>query len=96
MERTIGNLAQEIRQPSNPYSNLAWEGIHHCQINSLLAAVPELSIPSRPVPNSTVDLGDGFILLPKQDRYFILPSPCELEALQNSQPEGAPPLERIK
>ncbi|KAG2342178.1 hypothetical protein BDR05DRAFT_976597 [Suillus weaverae] len=26
MEHTINNLRQEIRQPSNPYANLSWEG----------------------------------------------------------------------
>ncbi|KAI9567403.1 hypothetical protein HD554DRAFT_2205612 [Boletus coccyginus] len=70
MERTIGNLAQEIRQPSNPYSNLAQEGVHCCRTNSLLATIPELSVPSRALPESAIDLGDGLILLPKCDHYF--------------------------
>ncbi|KAI9568685.1 hypothetical protein HD554DRAFT_2204915 [Boletus coccyginus] len=85
MERTIGNLAQEIWQPSNPYSNLV-----------LLAAIPELSVPSRALPESVIDLGDGLILLPKRDRYFVLPSPLKAEALQNLLPEGTPQLGRIK
>ncbi|KIO02210.1 hypothetical protein M404DRAFT_148484 [Pisolithus tinctorius Marx 270] len=36
MEQTIGNIGQEICQPSNPYANFAQEGVHHCQVNALL------------------------------------------------------------
>jgi len=32
MERTIGNLGQEIRQPSKPYENLAEEGVRRCRV----------------------------------------------------------------
>lgn len=41
MERTIGNLGQEIRQPSDPFSNLAQQGIRRCQINALKAMLPQ-------------------------------------------------------
>ncbi|KAF8834325.1 hypothetical protein BDN67DRAFT_992689 [Paxillus ammoniavirescens] len=60
MERTIGNLRQEIRQPSNPYSNLTQEGVRCCQVNSLLAAMPELGIPPKGLPDSAEDLGGGY------------------------------------
>ena len=32
MERTIGNLGQEIRQPSKPYENLAEEGLRRSRV----------------------------------------------------------------
>ena len=32
MERTIGNLGQEIRQPSKPYENLAEEGVRRSRV----------------------------------------------------------------
>ncbi|KAG6807256.1 hypothetical protein H0H92_008224, partial [Tricholoma furcatifolium] len=35
MERTIGNLVRELRQPSNPYANLAQRSLLRCQINAL-------------------------------------------------------------
>ena len=97
MERTIGNLGQEIRQPSNPYANLAQEGVRRCRVNSLLAAMPELKISSHQRhPDTAVNLGDGFTLLLKRDRYFILPTPPEAEALQRCLPEHAPPVGSIK
>ncbi|KIJ95011.1 hypothetical protein K443DRAFT_109498 [Laccaria amethystina LaAM-08-1] len=42
MERTIGNLGEEIRQPSNPFANLSQRGLLRCQVNALTAMVPEL------------------------------------------------------
>ncbi|KIK13782.1 hypothetical protein PISMIDRAFT_118202 [Pisolithus microcarpus 441] len=43
MEHTIGNLGQEIHQPSKPYENPAKEGVQQCRVNSLLMIMPELS-----------------------------------------------------
>lgn len=65
MERTIGNLGQEIRQPSNPYENLSQEGVRRCQINSLLASMPELAGPPKLPADSPLaeNLGDGYALL---------------------------------
>ncbi|KAG1853989.1 hypothetical protein F4604DRAFT_1591365 [Suillus subluteus] len=70
MERTIGNLGQEIRQPSNPYANLSREGLRRCQVNTLLSVLPELNEPPKGLPTGSVDLGDGYALLRKRDRYF--------------------------
>ncbi|KAG2335234.1 hypothetical protein BDR05DRAFT_858792, partial [Suillus weaverae] len=50
MERTIGNLGQEIRQPSNPYVNLSREGVRRCQVNALKAMVPNLEDPKPALP----------------------------------------------
>ena len=50
MERTIGNLGQQIRQPSKPYANLACEGVQHCQVSALLSIMPELNTPPIPFP----------------------------------------------
>ena len=44
MEWTIGNLGQEIRQPSDPFSNLVQQGIQCCQVNTLKALVPTLDL----------------------------------------------------
>jgi hypothetical protein len=41
MERTIGNLREEIRQPSNPYANLSQCGIRRSQVNALKAIMPD-------------------------------------------------------
>jgi hypothetical protein len=74
MERTIGNLGQEIWQPSRPYANLSKEGVRHCQVNTLLSIIPELDEPPRGLPTGAIDLGDGYALLRKRDRYAMLPT----------------------
>ncbi|KIK13974.1 hypothetical protein PISMIDRAFT_117813 [Pisolithus microcarpus 441] len=73
MERTIGNLGQEIRQPSNPYANLSREGVWHCQVNALKAMVPSLCPEQAPFPLTAIDLGDGYVLLHKRDARPVFP-----------------------
>ncbi|KAI5991951.1 hypothetical protein EDD15DRAFT_2368719 [Pisolithus albus] len=73
MERTIGNLGQEIRQPANPYANLSREGVRRCQVNALKAMVPSLCPEKAPFPSTAVDLGNGYVLLRKRDARPILP-----------------------
>ncbi|KAI6020383.1 hypothetical protein BKA83DRAFT_4026600, partial [Pisolithus microcarpus] len=58
MERTIGNLGQEIRQPSNPYTDLSREGVWCCQVNALKAMVPTLCPEKVPFPSTAINLGD--------------------------------------
>ncbi|KAG1792516.1 uncharacterized protein HD556DRAFT_1239417 [Suillus plorans] len=84
MERMIGNLGQEIRQPSQPYANLSQEGVRRCRVNTLLSAMPELGDPPKGLPPGAVDLGDGYILLHKQDRYPLFPAVGDVaEAIQD-------------
>lgn len=71
MERTIGNLGQEIRQPSDPFSNLAQQGIWRCQVNALKAMIPHLDPPENMNPHASADLGNGYILLAKRDKYLV-------------------------
>ncbi|KAG1747507.1 hypothetical protein EDD22DRAFT_958220 [Suillus occidentalis] len=59
MEQTIGNLGQEICQPSNPFANLSQEGVRRCRVNTLLSIMPELDNSCQGHPNGSVDLGDG-------------------------------------
>jgi hypothetical protein len=68
MERTIGNLGREIRQPSNPFANLSERGLLRCQINSIKATIPDLEPPIVTVPRGGMDLGGGYILLRARDR----------------------------
>ena len=74
IERTIGNLKQEIRQPSNYLQNFAMEGLQRARVNALLAALPELDDSIRGFPLGAEDLGDGYALLQKCDKIPVLPS----------------------
>lgn len=67
MEWTIRNLTHEICQPSDPFFNLAQQGIHRCQINALKAMIPSLDNSSNTLPCGSADLGNGYVLLPKRD-----------------------------
>jgi hypothetical protein len=67
MERTIGNLGQEIRQPSNPFANLSQRGLQRCQINALKAMIPDLDPSPSTLPRGSKDLGDGYVLLRAKD-----------------------------
>ncbi|TEB30690.1 hypothetical protein FA13DRAFT_1755066 [Coprinellus micaceus] len=61
MEHTIGNLGEEIKQPSNPYKNLSERGLRRAQTN---AAISMLNLDPPPAPpKGSVELGDGYFLL---------------------------------
>jgi hypothetical protein len=64
MEHTIGNLGQEIWQPSNPFANLAQHALQRSQVNALKSIYPELDPKSRlQLPKGVVDVGEGYIML---------------------------------
>ena len=66
LERTIGNLGEEIKQHSNPFANLSQRGIRRAQVNALKAMILDLDL-DRTVkgvlPHGSKDLGNGYILL---------------------------------
>jgi hypothetical protein len=43
IERTIGNLGEELCQHLNPYANIAQRGVLRCQVNALKAVFPDLA-----------------------------------------------------
>ncbi len=68
MERTIGNLGEEVKQPSNPFANLSMRGLRRAKVNALTARCPELDLSNRkPNPRGSQDLGRGFLLLRARD-----------------------------
>ncbi len=69
MERTIGNLGQEIKQPSNPYKNLSQRGALRAELNSLRVMFPVLDDPKNGLPHGALDIGDGFQLRRAMDSY---------------------------
>jgi hypothetical protein len=63
MEHTVGDLGQEIRQPSNLFENLAQRALQCSQINALKTMCPELN-PSAPfLPRFSQDVGNGYVFL---------------------------------
>ncbi|KII83655.1 hypothetical protein PLICRDRAFT_32845 [Plicaturopsis crispa FD-325 SS-3] len=67
MERTIGNLGEEIKQPSNLYANLAERGLRRSQINALKVMIPDLETEENLLPRGAIDLGGGYVLLRAMD-----------------------------
>lgn len=82
MERTIGNLGEEIRQPSNPFANLSQRGLLRCQVNALTAMIPDLKPSKSDLPHGALDIGEGYVLLRAQDRYSRRMSGPEAMALK--------------
>ncbi|KAI0041645.1 hypothetical protein FA95DRAFT_1610837 [Auriscalpium vulgare] len=69
LERTIGNLGEEIKQPSMPFANLAQRGLRRCQVNALKAMIPDLDPDQPRVPRGAADLGNGYVLLRARDEH---------------------------
>jgi hypothetical protein len=67
MERAIGDLGQDIRQPSNPFANLTQIAIRRAQMNALLSLCPELD-PEPNLPKYSRDHGNGIVFLPPRQR----------------------------
>lgn len=84
MERTIGNLGEEIKQPSNPYKNLSERGLQRAQATAMKAMYPEFDKDkdTKGPPRGSLMLGDGFILLRAMDRTARVPTSAERIALQ--------------
>ena len=68
MERTIGNLGEEIKQPSQPFANLSERGLRRSQTNALKVMLPYLD-EERKLPRVSIKLGHGYILLGARDKY---------------------------
>ncbi|KAH9858466.1 hypothetical protein C2E23DRAFT_717287 [Lenzites betulinus] len=97
MERSIGDLGGEIRQPSNPFANLSERALLRCQVNALRAMIPALDPDSHRshLPRGALDLGNNFVLLRARDTYSRWAPPGDaaafhryLTALGHAPPMG--------
>jgi hypothetical protein len=88
LECTIGNLGEEIKQHSNPFSNLLQHGIRHAHANALMAMIPDLDVErtTNALPHSSRDVGGGFVLLHPREAVPRALRDCEAAALQESFP----------
>lgn len=66
LERTIGNLVEQIRQHITVFAHLTEIALRRCRINALMAMVPELNPPQNP-PRGSQDIGGGYRLLKAMD-----------------------------
>jgi len=72
MERAIGDLGGDIRQPSNIFGNLCQIALRQSQINALKTLCPELdSTLDHSTPAHSLDIGQGYILLRPRDRRAV-------------------------
>ena len=83
MEQTIGNLGEEVKQPSQPYANISQRGVLRCQINALLAMFPSIS-PIPPPPSGSISLDSGYILLGAKDKSPHVLSPHLSQVIQDN------------
>ena len=66
MERTIGNITEEIKQPSQPYANLAQRAIRRNQVSALKAMIPDLLTEldsNEKAPRGSEEVAEGYTLL---------------------------------
>jgi hypothetical protein len=80
IERTIGNLGEEVKQPSNPYKNFSERRLRRAQVNALKAMIPTLEPDKDRLPRGSIDLNDGYVLLRAKQRTAALVTPMEAEA----------------
>ena len=79
MERMIGHFGSLIKQPSNPFANLAEQARKVAEVNAIVAMWPNLE-QVQTNPRGSVDLGDGYLLLwPRDEKPYQL-SPAEWNA----------------
>jgi hypothetical protein len=71
MERIIGFLGAKVRQPSNPFANLANQGLRLCEENCLRSMCPELNSDTAFFqPRGSHDIGNRCLLLRPRERAF--------------------------
>ena len=69
MERTIGNLGEEIRLHSDPYANLSQRVIECARTNALYALAPDLFPVTQKLPSGACDVGENYVLLGPRERH---------------------------
>jgi len=85
LERTIGNLGEEIKQHSNPFANLSQRGIRRARINALKAMIPDLDpdgSSNAALPHGSRDIGEGFVFLRAREDDPRPLRDCEAAALR--------------
>jgi hypothetical protein len=82
LERMIGNLGEELKQPSKAYANIANCGLQRSQIAALHAMLPDLDRDMSGLPRGAVDIGGGYVLLRAWDEYGVVLRGKQADALR--------------
>ncbi len=84
MERMIGILTREIRQPSNPFANLSRHAVIRAQINALKAMIPDLELEKPCLPRGSLDVGQGYALVfPRESGASLISHPQHVAAISS-------------
>jgi len=75
LERVIGYLGSDLRQPSNPFANYIQIGLLRAQINAFFAVCPEIRHDVPHVPRGSQPLPNNYLLLRPRDRNPVLDLP---------------------
>jgi hypothetical protein len=67
MERVIGIFRSLIKQPLNPFANLAEQAKKIAEINAIISIWPHLES-SEHDPHGSIDIGAGYLLLGPTDK----------------------------
>jgi len=82
MERVIGYLGSLLRQPSNPFQNLAAQARRVAHVNAMVCMWPELGRQEHN-PLGSMDLGNGYLMLGPKDTSVHQTSLAEQTALDD-------------
>lgn len=77
MERTIGNLGEEIRLHSDPYANLSQRILERARANALYALAPDLFRTKENLPAGACDVGERYLLLGPHEHHEMDPMAYE-------------------
>jgi len=69
MERTIGNLGEEIWLHADPYANLSQRVIERTCVNALYALAPDLLHTTGKLPAGAYDIGEKYLLLGPREHH---------------------------
>ncbi|EKM53875.1 uncharacterized protein PHACADRAFT_209723 [Phanerochaete carnosa HHB-10118-sp] len=83
MERAIGNLGKEIRQPSKPFANLAQCALRRCQTNAIKHMFPEVEPEPPSLPRGAHPLDSEHALLRKHEQKISTLPTAEAEVTRN-------------
>ncbi|KAG2738243.1 hypothetical protein P692DRAFT_201858104 [Suillus brevipes Sb2] len=94
LERTIGDIEFDLRQPSNAMSNFTEICVTRCRVNALKAMLPQFQTSDALHPRGSFDVGNGYVLLRARDRKPRRMPTAQATLISNFLGRPAPPIRR--